>query len=112
MEPQLSELGRIVQAPLDVMAKHQRLSASGKLERNPERFYCPYPNCTRSFAELWRLKVNYCVLQDRPKKRNRPWPKYVHRLSLGRSHDHDRYESRSAAQKRHTPESIDKQQLV
>ncbi len=40
------------------MAKHQRLSASGKLERNPERFYCPYPNCTRSFAELWRLKVN------------------------------------------------------
>ncbi len=48
------------------MAKHQRLSASGKLERNPERFYCPYPNCTRSFAELWRLKVKLCVLQDRP----------------------------------------------
>lgn len=24
-----------------------------------ERYYCPYPNCKRSFAELWRLKVHY-----------------------------------------------------
>lgn len=26
--------------------------------RNPERFYCPFPGCNRSFAELWRLKVS------------------------------------------------------
>ncbi|KAK9808171.1 hypothetical protein WJX73_004798 [Symbiochloris irregularis] len=28
-------------------------------ERNPNRFYCPYPGCKRSFAELWRLKVHH-----------------------------------------------------
>lgn len=55
--PSFRKLGPIVQAQGVVMAKNQRQSAAGKLERNPERFYCPYPNCTRSFAELWRLKV-------------------------------------------------------
>lgn len=26
------------------------------------RFFCPFPGCTRSFAELWRLKVHFrCV---------------------------------------------------
>jgi hypothetical protein len=24
-----------------------------------ERYFCPYPGCKRSFAELWRLKVHY-----------------------------------------------------
>lgn len=28
-------------------------------ERDPDRFYCPFPKCKRSFAELWRLKVHY-----------------------------------------------------
>ncbi|GMH33224.1 hypothetical protein BSKO_01058 [Bryopsis sp. KO-2023] len=28
------------------------------------RFYCPYPGCTRSFAELWRLKVHYRAAPD------------------------------------------------
>lgn len=23
------------------------------------RFFCPYPNCNRSFIDLWRLKVHY-----------------------------------------------------
>ena len=32
-------------------------SPAKKQEHNPNRFYCPWPNCKRSFAELWRLKV-------------------------------------------------------
>jgi hypothetical protein len=32
--------------------------------KDPERFYCPYPNCNRSFAELWRLKVHYRAPPD------------------------------------------------
>lgn len=24
-----------------------------------DRFYCPWPGCKRSFAELWRLKVHH-----------------------------------------------------
>ncbi|KAF5841093.1 hypothetical protein DUNSADRAFT_14492 [Dunaliella salina] len=28
------------------------------------RFYCPFPGCTRSFAELWRLKVHYRAPPD------------------------------------------------
>jgi hypothetical protein len=24
-----------------------------------ERYFCPFPGCKRSFAELWRLKVHY-----------------------------------------------------
>lgn len=33
----------------------------GEKEQNmkTERFHCPYPGCTRSFADLWRLKVHY-----------------------------------------------------
>lgn len=33
-------------------------------EKDPERFYCPYPGCNRSFAELWRLKVHYRAPPD------------------------------------------------
>ena len=29
-----------------------------------ERFYCPFPGCNRSFAELWRLKVHYRAPPD------------------------------------------------
>lgn len=29
-----------------------------------ERFYCPFPGCSRSFAELWRLKVHYRAAPD------------------------------------------------
>eukprot|EP00884_Botryococcus_braunii_P003922 jgi/Botrbrau1/13530/Bobra.0347s0014.1 len=32
--------------------------------KDPERFYCPYPSCNRSFAELWRLKVHYRAPPD------------------------------------------------
>jgi hypothetical protein len=28
------------------------------------RWYCPYPGCKRSFAELWRLKVHYRAPPD------------------------------------------------
>jgi hypothetical protein len=31
-------------------------------EQASERYFCPFPGCKRSFAELWRLKVHYrCV---------------------------------------------------
>mmetsp|Transcript_27268 Transcript_27268/g.59617 ORF Transcript_27268/g.59617 Transcript_27268/m.59617 type:complete len:523 (-) Transcript_27268:320-1888(-) len=32
--------------------------------KDPERFYCPFPGCNRSFAELWRLKVHYRAPPD------------------------------------------------
>ena len=32
--------------------------------KDPDRFYCPYPGCNRSFAELWRLKVHYRAPPD------------------------------------------------
>lgn len=32
--------------------------------KDPDRFYCPYPGCNRSFAELWRLKVHYRAAPD------------------------------------------------
>jgi len=34
------------------------------MAQDPCRFYCPYPGCTRSFAELWRLKVHYRAAPD------------------------------------------------
>ncbi|EIE18734.1 hypothetical protein COCSUDRAFT_68177 [Coccomyxa subellipsoidea C-169] len=47
------------------MQQKQARTQSGALrERDPDRFYCPYPNCTRSFAELWRLKVHYRAPPD------------------------------------------------
>lgn len=30
----------------------------------PCRWFCPYPGCKRSFAELWRLKVHYRAPPD------------------------------------------------
>jgi len=33
-------------------------------KRDPDRFYCPYEGCNRSFAELWRLKVHYRAAPD------------------------------------------------
>ena len=33
-------------------------------ERDPARFYCPFPGCNRSFAELWRLKVHFRASPD------------------------------------------------
>jgi hypothetical protein len=32
--------------------------------KDPDRFFCPYPACNRSFAELWRLKVHYRAPPD------------------------------------------------
>lgn len=34
-------------------------AAQGDGEPDDGRFYCPFPGCKRSFAELWRLKVHY-----------------------------------------------------
>lgn len=31
---------------------------------DPDRFYCPFPGCNRSFAELWRLKVHFRAPPD------------------------------------------------
>ncbi|GFR44963.1 hypothetical protein Agub_g6273 [Astrephomene gubernaculifera] len=43
----------------------QNQPASGKDgAKDPERFYCPYPGCNRSFAELWRLKVHFRAPPD------------------------------------------------
>ncbi|KAL0038679.1 hypothetical protein WJX79_002882 [Trebouxia sp. C0005] len=44
----------------------QRPEDTSRIKRgkNEDRFYCPYPGCTRSFAELWRLKVHYRAPPD------------------------------------------------
>lgn len=45
----------------------QQQDGGGPLDaraRDPNRFYCPYPGCNRSFAELWRLKVHYRAPPD------------------------------------------------
>lgn len=45
----------------------QQQDGGGALDtrvRDPNRFYCPYPGCNRSFAELWRLKVHYRAPPD------------------------------------------------
>lgn len=42
----------------------QQAGAAAPKARNPDRFYCPYPGCNRSFAELWRLKVHYRAPPD------------------------------------------------
>lgn len=31
---------------------------------DPDRFYCPFPGCNRSFIDLWRLKVHYRAASD------------------------------------------------
>ncbi|GMH33854.1 hypothetical protein BSKO_01688 [Bryopsis sp. KO-2023] len=31
---------------------------------DPDRFYCPFPKCNRSFIDLWRLKVHYRAAPD------------------------------------------------
>ncbi|KAG2493953.1 hypothetical protein HYH03_007883 [Edaphochlamys debaryana] len=31
---------------------------------DPDRVHCPFPGCTRSFKELWRLKVHYRARPD------------------------------------------------
>lgn len=38
--------------------------SSGGRRNDSERFFCPYPGCQRSFAELWRLKVHYRAPPD------------------------------------------------
>lgn len=35
------------------------LSLQSAKEQELDRFYCPFPGCKRSFAELWRLKVHF-----------------------------------------------------
>lgn len=33
-------------------------------DKQSDRYYCPFAGCTRSFAELWRLKVHYRAPPD------------------------------------------------
>ena len=40
------------------------VTAAAKHGSDPYRFYCPYPGCKRSFAELWRLKVSVMSAND------------------------------------------------
>lgn len=52
-----------------ILQRMQRLedtSTDNRIKRgkDEDRFYCPYPGCTRSFAELWRLKVHYRAPPD------------------------------------------------
>ena len=44
----------------------QRSEDTSRIKRgkDEDRFYCPYPGCSRSFAELWRLKVHYRAPPD------------------------------------------------
>lgn len=44
---------------MPITEKHDRTKV-----KNPDRFYCPFPGCNRSFAELWRLKVHYRAPPD------------------------------------------------
>ncbi|DBB00091.1 TPA: hypothetical protein ACH3X1_013944 [Trebouxia sp. C0004] len=39
-------------------------TSRNKRGKDEDRFYCPCPGCTRSFAELWRLKVHYRAPPD------------------------------------------------
>lgn len=43
--------------------KHKH-DSSGVVPKDPERFWCPFAGCNRSFAELWRLKVHYRAPPD------------------------------------------------
>lgn len=45
-------------------SKVSRAASSGDTNKDQDRFYCPYPGCNRSFAELWRLKVHYRAPPD------------------------------------------------
>lgn len=47
------------QAPGLAMEVKQDPEAEPTISESSERYYCPYPGCKRSFAELWRLKVHY-----------------------------------------------------
>ena len=48
------------------MQRLEDTSTDSRIKRgkDEDRFYCPYPGCTRSFAELWRLKVHYRAPPD------------------------------------------------
>lgn len=48
------------------MQRSDAVSQDSRIKRgkDEDRFYCPYPGCTRSFAELWRLKVHYRAPPD------------------------------------------------
>ncbi|GFH15568.1 protein TIC 21, chloroplastic [Haematococcus lacustris] len=37
---------------------------AGSGKQDSDRFFCPFPGCNRSFAELWRLKVHYRAPPD------------------------------------------------
>ncbi|PNH08514.1 hypothetical protein TSOC_004914 [Tetrabaena socialis] len=49
---------------LDLAPGSPSSRAADAKNRDPDRFYCPFPGCNRSFAELWRLKVHYRAPPD------------------------------------------------
>jgi len=51
-------------AETDATEKQTAETAPSAPKKDPDRFYCPYPGCNRSFAELWRLKVHYRAAPD------------------------------------------------
>ena len=53
-------------AASDVTPSSKRMpeTSSTASKRDPDRFYCPFEGCNRSFAELWRLKVHYRAAPD------------------------------------------------
>lgn len=53
----------VVVPPSPVHAAETKNAAAAQ-QRAEDRFYCPYPGCNRSFAELWRLKVHYRAPPD------------------------------------------------
>lgn len=50
-------MGRAREREGEVSLAQQMSEEETPLAPGEERFFCPYPGCKRSFAELWRLKV-------------------------------------------------------
>ncbi|KAF6258540.1 hypothetical protein COO60DRAFT_1108066 [Scenedesmus sp. NREL 46B-D3] len=52
----LLALSGVPEEPVDDVETTYQVDPSQQVD---DRFYCPFPGCRRSFAELWRLKVHY-----------------------------------------------------
>ena len=54
----------MVVAAVNELAAVEMEGEGSKENDRSDRYYCPFPGCTRSFAELWRLKVHYRAPPD------------------------------------------------
>ncbi|WIA21245.1 hypothetical protein OEZ85_000483 [Tetradesmus obliquus] len=52
----LLALSGVPEEPVEDVETTHQVDPSQQVD---DRFYCPFPGCRRSFAELWRLKVHY-----------------------------------------------------